>query len=118
MTENESEPRPVPATAIHGVMPMHGQTFNLAEAAQVIMARDPEMGRTMWRALLSGEAGDRLRIEAEEHLWYLFWEMIENVVVPNGRIIEELIEEVWPDYKRIAQVEYVEGKVLDDVILT
>jgi len=76
------------------------------------MEHDPKMGREMWKYLLDGNAGEEARYDAEEYLWYIFWEVVENLYVPHAEIVEEFIAEIWPDYKKIVGIEYVDGPVL------
>jgi len=105
--------RPVPHTALNRVAtPKHFVQFNLAKAATLVMEHDPRMGREMWKHLLDGDAGEEARHDAEEHLWYIFWEVVENLYVPHAEIVEEFIAEIWPDYKTIVGIDYIDGPVL------
>lgn len=95
------------------------EPFDFSEAAVVVMKRLPDMGRAMWRALLNGEAGEVNKQHAVVRLQNLFWDMVDGATLGDrstGLMVEELIKEHDPDYKKHMGLENREGLELELVL--
>ena len=94
--------------------------FDFSEAAVVVMLRVPELGREMWRALLRGEAGEENKGYAAVRLQNLFWDMVDGATLGDSRsiglMVEELIMEFKPDYKKHMGLPDRPGLELDHVL--
>ena len=72
--------------------------------------------RAMWRALLDGEAGHKNCSEARIRLQSLFRDLLDGATLNGARMVEELIMEFDPDYKKHMGIEVRPGYELDFVL--
>jgi len=116
--KSESEQVPVPEVSDEATM-NPTKPFDFSVAAIVVMKRVPETGREMWRALLRGEAGEENKGNAVIQLKRLFWDMVDGATLgrrSTGLMVEELIKEYDPDYKKHMGLEDRDGLELEFVL--
>ncbi|MFY9228044.1 MAG: hypothetical protein WAO28_01815 [Candidatus Microsaccharimonas sp.] len=90
--------------------------FDFSAVAQALMSTNPTLARGMWMALANGEAGEIPQEDALSTLQGMFWDMVDGAMWPNGRMVEEVLKEVMPDYKSAMGLPDREGLELDHIL--
>jgi hypothetical protein len=117
MKSPEGSPEVRAENAVEGKVEDESPTrFDFSTAAQALMNTNPTLARAMWMALANGEAGETPQEDALSTLQGMFWDMVEGAMWPNGRMVEEVLKEVMPDYKSAMGLPDREGFELDHVL--